>query len=177
MTPDQAIYVLDTNEFISAFKMFYRPTLCPNFGAVLYDLHMRGRIFSISQVKKELLTKENAIADWAKGMPSSFFASTRSSSLSGDFDSIVNAWDSQGIHTHRAINLFMDAAADGWLVAWAKAPGATLVTQETLDHKAVRKVKIPNACELVDVPCINMFSMLENLRVRFICQAETAENP
>ncbi len=42
MTPDQAVCVLDTNMFISAFKMFYRPILCPSFWDVLRDLHMRG---------------------------------------------------------------------------------------------------------------------------------------
>ena len=71
-------------------------------------------------------------------------------------------------------NQFSDAAkadfassADGWLVAYARANGCLVVTQEVLNPDVKRKVPIPNLCKAFDVRWIDTFAMFRNLGVRF----------
>ena len=68
----------------------------------------------------------------------------------------------------------MDAAkekfakdVDGWLVAYAKVEGLTLVTHEASAPNAQNRVPIPNVCKIADVPCVDTFQMLRALGVRF----------
>jgi hypothetical protein len=57
--------------------------------------------------------------------------------------------------------------ADGWLVAYARAKGCVVVTQEVPAPDARRKVPIPNVCQAFDVPFVNTFEMLRALGVQF----------
>ena len=65
-------------------------------------------------------------------------------------------------------------AADPWLVAYAGAHEMTLVTQETPEPLARKKVKIPDVCRQFNVPWQNTFGMLENLGVAFAWGAPVA---
>ncbi len=167
----QAIYVLDTSALIGAFMMYYRPALCPGFGAVLHKLHVQRRIFSIGRVKEELLPKQDAASEWALGMPSSFFARADWGKLDSEYLEMSDILRNQGQHTEQAIRAFT-RRADGWLVAYAMATGAVLITHEGLSKHKKGNIRIPVACKLVDVQHSNLFNMLEDLHVRFDCHAE-----
>ena len=57
--------------------------------------------------------------------------------------------------------------ADGWLVAYAKVHNATLVTLETYQQGARRRVPLPNVCKQFSVLHMDTFEMLSELGVRF----------
>jgi hypothetical protein len=60
------------------------------------------------------------------------------------------------------------AAADGWLVAFARVYGLTVVTHEAYAPEAKNKVPIPNLCVEFKVDYCNTFEMLRDLNERFV---------
>ncbi len=58
--------------------------------------------------------------------------------------------------------------ADGWLVAYAKCHGYTVVTRERGNKKVRRRVPLPQVCTEFDVPCLDVFEMLQNLNIQFV---------
>lgn len=65
-----------------------------------------------------------------------------------------------------AVSTFLQAA-DYYLVAQAHAAGHIVVTHEVLAD-STRKIKIPNACNALGVPCIDPFEMLRREGARFV---------
>jgi len=60
------------------------------------------------------------------------------------------------------------SVADGWVIAFAKVNGLTVVTHEEYAADVKKKVPIPNVCLEFDVDYVNTFEMLEDLKVKFI---------
>ena len=53
--------------------------------------------------------------------------------------------------------------ADAWIIAFAKAHGHTIVTNEKFQLKIRDKISIPNACKYYNIPYIDLFNMLKRL--------------
>jgi len=94
------------------------------------------------------------------------FADTNQPDVIQSFSDIMN-W----VQTN---NQFMPAAKagfandpDGWLIAYARAKGYVVVTQETPKPDARSRIPIPNVCQAFGVPFVNAFEMLRALQVRF----------
>lgn len=68
-----------------------------------------------------------------------------------------------------AVNSFLQAA-DYYLVGHALARGDTVVTLE-IASTSLKRVKIPNVCIPLGVPCINPFEMLRRERATFVLGA------
>ena len=65
-----------------------------------------------------------------------------------------------------------EARADGWLIAYARALGCTVVTLEIANPNVQRKVPIPNVCDAFGVDYTNTFDMLRALATQFEWQRE-----
>lgn len=63
--------------------------------------------------------------------------------------------------------------ADGWLVAYAQAHGAVIVTHEKYQQNAQSRILIPNVCRQFNVPYLNTYGMLRQLGVRFVLDSIT----
>ena len=121
---------------------------------------------SIDCVQQELGRGKDELASWANGGFASAFMPTDAPDVVNGYRELMEWVQSQ--------DQFSDAAkadfasdADGWLVAYARANGCLVVTQEVLNREVKRKVPIPNLCEAFDVGWVDTFAMLRNLRVRF----------
>ena len=57
--------------------------------------------------------------------------------------------------------------ADGWLVAYARVHGATVVTNEQSAPESKREIKLPDVCDQFGVQRENIFAMLRALNVCF----------
>ena len=57
--------------------------------------------------------------------------------------------------------------ADGWLVAYARVHGATVVTNEQSAPDSKREIKLPDVCDQFEVQHKNTFAMLRTLNVCF----------
>lgn len=55
--------------------------------------------------------------------------------------------------------------ADGWLVAYGRAKGCVIATNERFDPNIKRKVKIPNVCQAFSVQCVDTFGMMRALGI------------
>lgn len=57
--------------------------------------------------------------------------------------------------------------SDGWLIAYAKVKGLTVVTHEKFNAYIKRKIPIPNVCKVFNVQYIDTFNMLRKLGIKF----------
>ncbi len=160
------LYVLDANVFIEAARRYYAFDLVPAFWNHLERLAVARQICSVDAVREELEEGKDQLGEWIK--------------TSGFKEAFVSTDDAEVIEAYREIiswvqnsTQFFDAAkqkfaddADGWVVAYAKAKGSVVVTQEEYRPDVRKRVPIPNICREFDVQSINMFDMLRTLGVR-----------
>ena len=163
MAPPQ--FVLDTNVLIQANLSYYAPDFHQSFWRILLEEYQSGQLASIDKVRDEIYRIDDNLSAWVRAEASGMFVSSELQSVADTFGEMVS-WVQQGQFTAAAKAEFA-AAADGWIAAFAREMGATVVTLEIYDADIKRKVKLPNVCRQFDVDCINTFDMLRRLGVRF----------
>ncbi|MHC4119123.1 MAG: DUF4411 family protein [Planctomycetota bacterium] len=158
-----AKYVLDANVLIEAKRLYYAFDLCPGFWDSLLYHNSNGNLESIDRVGKDLAEGDDLDA-WKKESPG-FFAPTESASILTAYRD-VNQWvQSQERFSNFEKSKFADDV-DAWVIAYAKANNATVVTHEVSAPRS-RKVKIPDVCDHFNIEHINTFGMLQRLGVVF----------
>jgi hypothetical protein len=78
----------------------------------------------------------------------------------------VSSWANSQTYERAAIATFLQVA-DYWLISHALAHGFTVVTHE-VPSESIRKIKIPNACIGLGLPCVSPYEMLRRERARFV---------
>lgn len=168
MTPP-ATYLVDSDVLITAKNLYYAFDICPGFWRSLIRQHRQGRVFSIDRVRGELLAgrKTDDLVQWVgKELPATFF-------LDADGDDVTAVYTEIMLWVQRHPNYFDYAkakfatGADGWLVAYAKARGGVVVTNEQPAPESKREIKLPDVCGQFEVKPASTFSMLRTLGVRF----------
>ena len=163
---DSVTYVLDANVFIEAARRYYAFDLAPGFWQSLQDHAGNGDVLSIDRVRNELKKGKDDLADWAKNHFHSAFASTDDQDVTLSYAEIMN-WINNQAQFSDAAKAGFAQGADGWLIAYAKVFGHTVVTHEELAPGDTKKVKIPNICQVFAVRYVDTFAMLRSLGVRF----------
>ena len=158
-------FVLDTNVLIQANLSYYAPDFHQSFWRILLEAYRKGQIVSIDKVRDEIYRVDDNLAEWVRVEATGMFVSSESQSVANAFREMVN-WVQQGQFTSAARAEFA-AAADGWIAAYAREIGATVVTLETYDAFIKRKVKLPNVCRQFNVNYIDTFDLLRGLGIRF----------
>jgi hypothetical protein len=135
--------------------------------------YQHGRIFSVDRVKSEIERLADDLWDWVSTrMPDACFRDT-------DVDAVTQAYG-EAIAWAVGQAQFEDAAkaefaaaenADAWVIALARAVGATVVTHEALAPNVRRRVPIPNVCQALGIPYVDTFDMLRRLATQFSWQA------
>lgn len=160
-----AVYVLDANVFIEAARRYYAFDLVPRFWTSLEQLARDGRVRSVDRVGQELERGRDRLAAWASGEFAHAFAPTDEPSVLQELRNVM-AWVSgQAQFTDAAKEQFA-RGADGWLVAYARANGSVIVTQEQVSAEVRRRVPIPNVCGAFGVRYVDTFEMLRELGMR-----------
>jgi hypothetical protein len=155
-------YVLDSNVFIQAANQYYAFDLVPSFWEGLVWHADRGRVLSIDRVSQELTKGQDELWSWARDHFSSAFASTNEKNVMEVYGDIMK-WAKEQTQFTAAARAGLASGADAWLVAYAKAKGCIVVTQETPAPGSRARVKIPDICEAFEVPFTNTFDMLRDL--------------
>ncbi|KAA0225299.1 DUF4411 family protein [Fimbriimonadia bacterium ATM] len=158
-------YLLDANIFIEAKNLFYRFAVCPGFWDWLAQANVDGVVFSVDQVRTDLLVGTDDLAIWASHQTAAFFLPVDGAVTKATVP--VSAWV-QGQPFADAAKAAFFASSDYWLIAHALAYGFVVVTRETPDPKSRRRVKIPDVCRAVGVNFTNPFDMLESEGARFV---------
>lgn len=161
-------YVLDANVFIEAKNKFYGFNLCPGFWKSLIVQHESSRVCSIDKVLDELTDEGDLLSDWAKNaVPGTFFKKTQDQAVVRAFQAMIT-WVNSAAQFTPAAKADFAATADGWVIAFASVNGLIVVTHEEYAPAAQRKVPMPNLCIEFNVPYVNTFEMLEELKVKFV---------
>lgn len=163
--PEAVKYILDANIFIEAKHKYYAFDLCPGFWSSLLHHNSMGNLESIDHVKGELLEGKDDLAIWSKKV-SGLFASTNIGFVLTAYRNIIQ-WAQKQTHFTNAAKSEFAGGADAWVIAYAKAHNATVVTHEVSDQKSRKRIKIPDVCKHFNVECTNPFKMLRELRVVF----------
>jgi hypothetical protein len=169
------IFVLDSNIFIEAKQRYYAFDVCPGFWDSLIWQHGQGVVASIDRVKKELQDCEDELTEWAcNQMPSECFWETDVEYVLEAYGEVVGWAMAQDQFSPEAKAEFADIEnADAWVIAFAKAVGATVVTHEKPNPNVKRRIPIPNVCDGVGVPYTDTFEMLRAMTTQFSWQEPT----
>ena len=162
-------YLVDSDVFITAKNLYYSFDICPGFWKSVLHHHREGRVFSVDRVRGELLAgrKTEDLVRWVREeVPEGFFVQV-------DTDAVARAYTDIMMWVQRHPKYFDHAkakfatGADGWLVAYARVHGATIVTNEQSAPESRKEVKLPNVCDRFGVRCDSTFAMLRALNVHF----------
>lgn len=160
-------YLLDANVLISAKRDHYRFATFPCFWDFLLTCVADGVVLSVASVKRELEDTQDELSQWVvDACPGSMFAVPDGST--GVAMTRLATWtmSPERLYTPEARSEFL-AAADSVLVAHALAHGHVVVTHETPQPLAKRRVKIPDACNGLGVPWVGCYQMLQDIGARF----------
>lgn len=162
-------YLLDSNVFIQAHRMHYPFDVVPSFWNKLIALSNSGKIISHDKVKKELCESSNPdqLSNWCQNnISDSFFADSQECI---DKYAEIAIWvNSQTQFTQNAKDEFLATdLADPWLVAYAAKNECVIVTHETSQPLAKKKIKIPEPCNNFNVRFITPIEMFRELGESF----------
>jgi len=160
-------YLLDANTYIEAKNRYYGMDFCPAYWDWLDAEFETGNIASIDAVRLELEkgNKEDELRIWCKSHRAHFIANNDAATQTILAD-IVNYLMTHEYNVGNRDGFIQ--GADPWLIAKAKASGATVVSHEAQRVPQTKKVKVPNICAEFGVPCITTFELLRILNARFV---------
>jgi len=160
-------YLLDANTLIDAKNRYYQMHFCPGFWVWVLHHSATGTIASVKSIDAELRKGNDSLADWAKTNAAIFLEESDVATQTAFGEIATHVAAQVATMKAGALEEFLDCA-DPWLIAKARAIGATVVTQERLDLKNRKKFLIPNVCKHFDVPYMDTFELLNQLEAEFV---------
>jgi hypothetical protein len=158
------MYLLDTNVFVTSKNSHYGFDFAPGFWDWIDRAHAAGAICSLDKVKDELDAVQDELTTWAAARVPLFLAMDQAAIASIQQ---LAAWVNASNYRPGAKAAFL-SVADHQLIAFAHAHGHTVVTHELSEPQNRRKIKIPDACAQMNVPCINLFEVLRAEKARLV---------
>ena len=159
-----ATYLLDADVFIQAKNAYYGFDFCPAFWDWLIQKNTAGLVASVAKVGEELKGHKDELKAWSAARGSGFF-------LPMDRETTqalgrVSNWANGQNYTPNAVSTFL-AGADYYLVAHALAHGGIVVTRERT-NPGRNNIKIPDACDGLNIRSMNTYDMLRKGGARFV---------
>ena len=120
----------------------------------LDDMIRRGELISSSEIMDEL--KDDDLQAWAKQHKECFVPLTKevqekTTEVLSKFPTLIK------------IRSTGNSNADPFLVATAALQGGTIVTDERLGDSNTKDYKIPNVCQALNIPYLNLHSFLDRI--------------
>jgi hypothetical protein len=145
------IYCIDTSALLEGWDRYYPPEVFPSVWDNLDNLVVDGKLIASDEVLAELLVKGDLLAAWVTARPTMFVAP----------DAAVQAAVTDILSTYPKL---IDPArqrsmADPFVIAVAQVRGAAVVSLEKPVGPASDKVKIPNVCQGLGIPCMPLLDM------------------
>lgn len=158
-------YLLDADVLIQAKNGAYGFDIVPGFWRWIETAHVDGKVFVVQKVADEVEAGDDELAEWMSNQPPSFKIATDS----GDAGSLaaLSAWAAASTSYRQAAIATFLAAGDYYLIAQAHARGCTVVTHEVPAPQSKTRIKIPDACNALNVPWMSSFEMLRVEGARF----------
>ena len=163
------VYLLDSDVFVTAKNLYYSFDICLGFWKSIVHHHRKGNVFSIDRIRKEILAGDNTeeLVKWVKNeVPKNFFYSTKTDQVVAAYREIMS-WAQQNPQYYLGAKEEFAMSADGWLAAYARVEGVTVVTNEESTPDSKRIIKLPDVCNRFEVRFDRIFPMLRALNIRF----------
>ena len=157
-------YLLDADVFIRAKNDHYPFDYCPAFWDWLIRANATGEVFSIEHVEKDLALGNDALSAWAAARGPAFFLRPEPAVMAQA--PAVSAWALATFDPGPAADFV--SKSDYWLVVFGSAMGYTIVTHETYDAGARKRIKIPVACQGLGVAWTTPWEMIRAQNPQFI---------
>lgn len=156
-------YLFDTNIFIRS-KNEMPADVWPTFWTRIAELIRDGKINSIDKVKEEIERGNDELTKWMKDNTGKQFYIPLNEEILQKYAQLQNWAQTSIVYKESAKNDFA-TVADAYLVATAAANNLTIVTYETSDPYCKRRVKIPDACNVVGVRYCDLNTVLRECGV------------
>ncbi len=165
---ERSRFLVDADVFISAKNRYYAFDICPGFWDSLIFYHRQGLVLSVDRVRGELLAgrRTEDLVVWVRNeLPKGFFLEVDSEPVTTAYADIM-LWSQRHPKYFDLAKAKFATGADGWLVAYARTHGMTVVTNEQSAPDSKREIKLPDVCDQFDVKYLDTFSMLRRLGTR-----------
>jgi hypothetical protein len=162
------LFLLDSNFFINAHRVYYPFDVVPSFWTRVQDLANKNLIGSIDKVANEIRHGNDVLKDWIdNSLPKNFFAET--SVFINEYAQIAQwAYGRANHYNAGALNEFLQAGeADAWLIAAAMNGRQTVVTHEVSNPEMKSRIAIPEPCNHFNISFCNTIEMFRRLGVTF----------
>ena len=147
-------YIVDTSSIIAARREQYAPIVFKKFETDFVKGLVGGTLWMPPQVLEELRKKDDDIFRWAKVIDNQSPHAALKAIYRQDVEDLVASFSPK--HTALAKK---QNSADLPVMAWAKLLDASVVTQES----QVAQSRIPSACQLEEILCVNLLGMMRQL--------------
>jgi hypothetical protein len=159
-------HCLDSNIFIEAHRRRFPLDIMPVFWETIKQQAARSMIVSIREVHRELLAGKDELSAWAKTQAGWFLDNSDAATINA-LDLVGKAVGTRTPSYKSVAKTKFMGGADPWVVAYCKAHRHTLVTEEAAAPDSLKTVKIPDIAKVLDVPVMNLNSMLRELGIIF----------
>ena len=157
------MYLIDSNAFMEASRLYYSFRLAPGYWEWLAQQFEAGEMASVEAVYDEITRGSGELTIWAKNPAhKQFWLPDTSDSLAAIATLATWAAHPDRGFKQSAVDEFM-SSADLRLLAQASVLGATVVTREISDPRCKKRVKLPDAAMAVGVRCVQPFIAYEEL--------------
>ena len=151
----KTIYVIDACALIDAARNYNMSKKSfSHIWAALDDLIQNGELISSTEIMDEL--KDDDLKAWAKQHKECFLPLTRdvqakTTEVLSQFPTLIK------------IRSTGNSNADPFLIATAALQGGTTVTNERLGDSKTKDYKIPNVCQALNIPYMNLHTFLDHI--------------
>ena len=151
----KTIYVIDACALIDAARNYNMSKKSfSHIWAALDDLIQNGELISSTEIMDEL--KDDDLKAWAKQHKECFLPLTRdvqakTTEVLTQFPTLIK------------IRSTGNSNADPFLIATDALQGGTIVTNERLGDSKTKDYKIPNVCQALNIPYMNLHTFLDHI--------------
>lgn len=157
MENGKQIYVIDTCSF-TELRRKYPQDVVPGAWKVLSQFAECGILISSNEVWLELETQEDQVTDWAREHRGVFIPLTP--------DIQTKASEILAVYPNLLDTKKKKSSADPFVIATAIVEEGVVVTQETPNGFGSKFVKIPNVCQELKVPYIDLLELFRREKVK-----------
>lgn len=151
----KTVYVIDACALIDAARNYNMSKRSfAHIWATIEDLIRSGDLISSAEIMDEL--KDDDLKTWAKQHKECFLPLTqeiqaKTSEVLAQFPTLIK------------IRSTANSNADPFLIATAALHNGTVVTNEKLGDNKTKDYKIPNVCQALSIPYMNLHSFLDQV--------------
>lgn len=161
-------YCLDANIFIESKNRLFPMDIVPGFWDALDRAGRKGTVFVIHDVFKEVTDGHDNLAEWMSERPFLKQDHRRCEKTQDRYGELSEAIEKRRPKYRPSAITQFHTEADPWVISFAAANDHTVVSHEGRMPKAVRKVSVPDVCDLLHVSCINTIDLLRALNVKLV---------